>query len=175
MVMLLAAWLLGLQAGTNQGTAVASAPGIVLEVAMPSGSVVQVTIPAGQRGSVGSLSGPGLDLFPALGDDGRLEIVVAGRAWDPAAGSFVTRTVQRQVVDAGGTAVFGDGIFPVRVKWAATAAVTGPGQPAAPDDADRCCVVCGSEVVCGCRVIAPCGDCCTASCACSDGSARRLD
>lgn len=176
MMMLLAAWLLGIQVGTGQNTGVPSAPAVVLQVTMPSGRVSRLTVPPGKRGSVGSVLGPSLDLSPTLRDDGSLELVVTELVWDPTTDSLASKNVERQVVQAGETAAFPNGDFPIAVKWLGTVAVTVPAWSVTPDaDSDRCCVVCGSEVICGCAVVTPCGDCSLASCGCQDGSIKRIE
>lgn len=174
MLIAIALWLFGVQAGTGQSAGTPSVPAVVLQVTLPAGSVVQVTVPPGKIGSVGSVLGPRLDLSPSLSEDGSLELGVTAVIWDPATNTTSSLDAGRQVVRQGDTARFADGIFPIGVKWMGTVmtpALTGPST--AGSDTDRCCVVCGSVMTCGCRVVTPCGDCCGASCACQDGSIRR--
>jgi hypothetical protein len=168
MGMLLAASLPGVQGGTGQSAAARPAPAVVLQVTMPSGSVSRLTIRSGMHGSVGSVLGPTLDLSPTLMGDGRLEIAVTPVAWDPATGSLAASgTTERQVVRPEDTARFADTNFPIVVKWLGTAPVTGSaGASTGDEDAERCCVICGSEVTCACEVITPCGDCCSSTCSC---------
>jgi hypothetical protein len=176
MVMLLAAWLLGIQAGSGQNVIVSPPPGVVLEVTMPSGSVNRLTIPSRKHGSVGAVNGPGLDLAPTLKEDGSLELVVTPIAGDPATGSFTSADLEREVLRPGDTAAFGKATFPIAVKWLETVSTTASsGSRRAGDSVERCCVACGSEIVCGCRVVTPCGDCCAVSCGCQDGSASPVD
>ncbi len=176
MVILLAAWLVGIQAGSGQNVMVSPPPGVVLEVTMPSGSVNRLTIPSGKHGSVGTVNGPGLDLSPTLKDDGTVEVAVTPLTWDPATYRFASGTAERQVLQSGETAAFPNGPFAIAVKWLGTVPVATPAGSATTDQAtQRCCVVCGSEVVCGCAVVTPCGDCCAASCGCQDGSMKRIE
>lgn len=171
MGMLLAASLLGVQGGTGQSAAALPAPAVVLQVTMPSGSVSRLTIRSGMHGSVGSVLGPTLDLSPTLTGDGRLEITVTPVAWDPATGSLAASgTAERQVVRPGETTRFADASFPIVAKWLGTVPVAAPaGASTGDEDAERCCVICGSEVTCACEVITPCGDCCSTNCSCQDG------
>ncbi len=176
MMMLVAAWLLGIQAGPTQNATIPQAPAVVLQVTMPSGSVNRVTIPSGKHGSVGAVNGPGLDLAPTLKEDGSLELVVTPIAWDPATGSVTSGVPERQVLQAGETAAFANATFPIAVKWLETVSTTASsGSTTAGDSVERCCVACGSEIVCGCRVVTPCGDCCAVSCGCQDGSASQVE
>jgi hypothetical protein len=170
MVLLLAAWLLGIQGGTGQSATVLPAPAMVLQVTMPSGSVNRLTIPAGKHGSVGSVAGPTLDLSPTLKEDGSLEITVTPVGWDPATGSLVSGTAERQVVQPGETANFATAPFPIAVKWLGTVATGAPtGSSAGDAGAERCCLICDSVVFCACAVVTPCGDCCAESCGCQGG------
>ncbi len=176
MLLVVAAWLIGLQVGIGQDAVMPTAPAVVLQVTMPSGSVNRLTVAPGRHGSVGSVSGPRLDLKPALKDDGSLEIVVTTCVRDAATGTLVANDVERQVVQPGDVARFAASVFPIEVKWLATVAVPASGQPAtAGPDGDRCCVVCGADVTCGCEVITPCGDCCVGTCGCQDGGIKRLE
>lgn len=175
MVMLLAAWLLGIQAGSAQNVTVSPPPGVVLQVTMPSGSVNRLTIPSGKHGSVGTVNGPGLDLSPTLNDDGTVEVTVTSLAWDPATNSLTTGDAERQVLRPGQTARFSEATFPIAVKWLGTVSTAASsGSASADDSVERCCVACGSEVVCGCAVVTPCGDCCALSCGCQGGSVKRI-
>jgi hypothetical protein len=170
---LLAASFLGVQGGTSQSAAALPEPAVVLQVTMPSGSVSRLTIRSGMHGSVGLVLGPTLNLSPTLTGDGSLEIAVTPVAWDPSTGSLVANgTTERRVVRPGETARFADASFPIVAKWMGTTPVTAwTGASSGDEDAERCCVICGSEVTCACEVITPCGDCCSATCSCEDGSA----
>ena len=176
MVVLLAAWLLGIQPGSTQIATIPQAPAVVLQVTMPSGSVNRLTIPSGKHGSVGTVNGPGLDLSPALKDDGTVEVTVTPFAWDPATGSVTSGVPEQRVLQAGDTAGFSNGAFQVAVKWLGTVAPAVPSGASATDaGAERCCVACGSEVVCGCAVVTPCGDCSVAACSGQGGSIKRVE
>lgn len=169
--MLLAASLLGVQGGTGQSATALPAPAVVLQVTMPSGSVSRLTTRSGMHGSVGSVLGPTLDLSPTLTGDGRLEITVTPVAWDPATGSLApSGTAERQVIRPGETARFADASFPIVAKWLGTVSMAASAGPSTGDEgAERCCVICGSEVACACAVITACGDCCSTACSCQDG------
>ena len=137
MVLLLAAWLLGIQGGTGQNVTVLPPPGVVLEVTMPSGSVNRLTIPSGKHGSIGSVLGPTLDLSPTVKEDGSLEITVTPVGWDPATSSVVSGTPERQVVQPGETTSFVMAPFPIVVKWLGTVASAAPSGSSIGDDRSR--------------------------------------
>lgn len=175
MLVLLAAWLLGIQAGSTQNATVPQAPAVVLQVTMASGSVNRLTIPSGKHGSVGAVNGPGLDLAPILKEDGSLEFVATPIAWDLATGSFTSGDPERVILQPGDTAALGRATFPIAVKWLGTVSATSPAGSSAIDGSpEQCCVVCGTEVICACAVVTPCGDCCATSCGCQDGSVKRI-
>src|SRR5512140_3562870 len=170
MVIALAVWLLGIQGAAGQNSVAPPVPGVVLEVTMPSGSVNRLTIVSGKHGSVGAVNGPNLDLAPTLRDDGSLELTVTAVIWDSTTNSTSTLEAEQHVLRLDETAGFADGTFPISVKWIGTVAMSAAaGSAITGSDADRCCVVCGSELTCGCHVVTPCGDCCGASCGCQDG------
>lgn len=176
MVLLFAAWLLGIQGGTGQSATVLPPPAVVLQVTMPGGSVNRLTIPSGKHGSIGSVLGPTLDLSPTVKEDGSLEITVTPVGWDPATGSVVSGTAERQVVQPGETASFATAAFPIVVKWLGTVASAAPsGSSAGEDRAERCCVICDSVVFCACAVVTPCGDCAVAGSSGQNGSTRRVE
>ncbi len=175
MMMLLAAWLLTIQAGTAQGTAVATTPAVVLKVTMPSGSVNRLTIRSGKHGWVGAANGPGLDVVPSLKDDRSLELVVSPLAWDPATGSFTSGGPERQILQLGDTTAFGRATFPIAVEWLGTVSTTAPLDSTSDDEgAERCCVACDSEILFGRHVETPCGACCAGSCDGEGGDAPPM-
>lgn len=174
MVTLVAAWLLSTQAGSGQITASLQAPAVILQVTMPSGTVNRLTIQSGKHGSVGIVNGPALDLSPTLNDDGTVEVTVTPLTWDGGANGFASGTLDAQVLRTGESVAFANGPFVIEVKWVGTVSPAGADASAAgADPAERCCVICGSDVICGCVVVTPCGNCCSGSCGCPDGSVKR--
>jgi hypothetical protein len=176
MVLLLAAWLMGFQPGTSQNATALSAQAVLLQVTMPSGSVNRLTIQVGKHGSVGAVGGPSLDLSPALNDDGSLALAVTPTVWDAATQSFSIGEPERAGLRIGEAASFARDLFPITVKWLETKTAAAPGGASpAGTEADRCCVVCNSEVTCGCAVVTPCGNCCVEPCPCQNGSVKRFE
>lgn len=176
MVLLLAAWLMGFQPGTGQNATALSTQAVVLQVTMPSGSVNRLTIPVAKHGSVGAVLGPSLDLSPVLNDDGTMAIVVTPIVWDAATNSFSGGGPERATLRIGEAASFARDLFPITVRWAEMKTTSTPGGAStAGTDADRCCVVCNSDVICGCAVVTPCGNCCVEPCPCQSGSVKRFE
>ena len=65
--------------------------------------------------------------------------------------------LSRFVVQANATIRFEDPAFPITVEWAGTIVRNALTPGDAPEPCERCCMVCGGDVVCGCRVQTACG------------------
>ena len=139
---------------------------IVLKVTTPSGRTSTMTVPEGGRATVGMKNGRTLSLEPSRTADGRLAVVISAKEIDPNTGAESWLVVDRLSLGLRQPARFEDAMFPIGLEWDGvrprTAAAGTTGEPC-----QRCCVVCGGEVICACRVQAPCGDCCCPStCSC---------
>jgi hypothetical protein len=139
---------------------------IMLKVTTPTGRAATITVPEGGRATVGLKNGRTLALEPSRAADGRLAVVISAKEIDPNTGAESWLVVDRLSLALRQPARFEDAMFPIGLEWdgvrSQTAAAGTTGEPC-----QRCCVVCGGEVICACRVQAPCGECCCAStCSC---------
>jgi hypothetical protein len=139
---------------------------IVLKVTTPSGRTSMIAVPEGGRATVGLKNGRTLALEPSRTADGRLAVVISAKEIDPDTGAESWLVVDRMSLTLRQPARFEDAVFPIGLEWdgvrSRTVAAETTGEPC-----QRCCVVCGGEVICACRVQAPCGDCCCPStCSC---------
>jgi hypothetical protein len=160
-----------LAAGSTLGLAIqpvqAPPDAVVLRVTTPSGQTSTIAVQEGGRATVGQLGGRTLGLEPSRTAAGRLDIVISAGEINRQTDVETWLVVGRLSLALRETARFEDEVFPIVVEWVDVRPRTasGEGVPAGP--CQRCCVVCGGEVICACRVQAPCGDCCCPStCAC---------
>jgi len=138
----------------------------VLKVTTPSGRAATITVTEGGRATVGLKNGRTLAIEPSRAADGRLAVVISAKEIDPNTGVESWLVVERMSLVLRQPARFDDAMFPIGLEWdgvrSPTAAAGTTGEPC-----QRCCVVCGGEVICACRVQAPCGECCCEStCSC---------
>jgi hypothetical protein len=138
---------------------------IALKLTTPSGRTSTVAVPEGGQVTVGLKNGRTLAVEPLRTADGRLAVVISAKQIDPDTGAESWLVVGRLSLALRQSARFEDAVFPIELEWVdvrsrAVAAET------TDEPCQRCCVVCGGEVICACRVQAPCGDCCCPS-ACS--------
>jgi hypothetical protein len=141
----------------------------ILRVTTLSGRLFTVTIPAGARATVGRQNGRTLGLTATRSATGTLELVVTAKDVDAATGAESWPILGQLLVQANETVRFEDAAFPIAVEWAGTLARTAAGPGTATEPCERCCMVCGGEVVCGCRVQTACGECCCPAAACGCG------
>ena len=152
----------------RQGPATPS-EAFVLRVTSPSGRLFTVTIPAGARATVGRQNGRTLGLTATRSATGMLDLVVTAKDVDAATGAESWPIMGQLLVQPNETVRFEDASFPIAVEWAGTLARTAPGPGTATEPCERCCMVCGGDVVCGCRVETACGECCCPGVACGCG------
>ena len=172
MIVAIALILLAVLTGTGPGAPPPQAlltpsDAVVLRLDTPSGRTFTVTVPDGGRATVGRQNGRTLGLVATLTAAGRLDVVITRRDIDPTTGGETWPEVGRMSLAPREQMRFEDAVFPFGLEWVDSRPRTPTAERTAGDPCQRCCVVCGGEVVCGCRVQSACGDCCcAATCGC---------